>query len=106
MITLTFRDSAGKDHSVTAAPGISLMEAAVLNNISGIDASCGGACSCATCMVYVEAPWAARLPAKDDMEDGMLVMAPELRETSRLSCQIRLGPEHEGLLVSMPERQS
>ena len=81
------------------------MEGAVKNLIPGIDADCGGACACATCHVHVDPQWAVKLPAKQDMEETMLDFAQELQPTSRLSCQIKVTPELDGLIVRMPRSQ-
>jgi len=81
------------------------MEAAVQNMIPGIDADCGGACACATCHVYVAADWIPKLKAKDDMEDSMLDFAEEVKDNSRLSCQILMSDELDGITVSTPESQ-
>jgi 2Fe-2S ferredoxin len=82
------------------------MEAAVRNAIPGIEAECGGACACATCHVYVDASWQDRLPPPQSMEEDMLDFAYDVRPTSRLSCQIRIRPDLEGLVVTTPERQA
>ncbi|HXC55236.1 MAG TPA: 2Fe-2S iron-sulfur cluster-binding protein [Rhizomicrobium sp.] len=95
----------GKEHEVEVPAGWSVMEGAVKNLIPGIDADCGGACACATCHVFVDAAWLARLPAKDDMEVTMLDFAPDVAPESRLSCQIKVTPELEGLTVRMPKSQ-
>jgi 2Fe-2S ferredoxin len=77
----------------------------VKNLIPGIDADCGGACACATCHVYVDPAWTDKMPPKQDMEETMLDFAQELEPTSRLSCQIKVTPELEGLVVRMPKSQ-
>lgn len=81
------------------------MEAAVQNMIPGIDADCGGACACATCHVYVDAAWAGKLKAKDDMEDSMLDFAENVQDNSRLSCQILMNDDLDGIKVTTPEEQ-
>ena len=87
--------------------GWSVMEGAVQNNIDGIDADCGGCLSCATCHVYVDEAWLAKLPAKEDLEDDMLeCTACDSEPNSRLSCQIAVTEELDGLVVRMPEYQS
>ena len=78
---------------------------ALKNNVPGIEAECGGACACATCHVYVDESWAGRIPAAQPMEEDMLDFAFDVRPTSRLSCQIRVTPEVDGLVVTTPERQ-
>jgi 2Fe-2S ferredoxin len=95
----------GKEHEVEVPNGWSVMEGAVKNLIPGIDADCGGACACATCHVYVAEEWAGKAGAKTDMEETMLDFAQELEPTSRLSCQIKVSPELDGLTVRMPKSQ-
>lgn len=84
---------------------MSLMEAALNGGVDGILGECGGACSCATCHVYVGAPWRERLTPPDEMELDMLEAAAERREDSRLGCQIRLSMDLDGIEVGLPERQ-
>ncbi|MBB5701887.1 2Fe-2S ferredoxin [Ochrobactrum daejeonense] len=91
---------------VEAANGSSVMEAAIRNGIPGIDAECGGACACATCHVYVDEEWAETVGGPDAMEEDMLDFAYEVRPTSRLSCQIPVTDEIDGLVVQVPERQN
>ena len=105
MPKITFIDAAGTSRDVEAKAGASVMEAAVQNMIPGIDADCGGACACATCHVYVAEGWLDKLKAKDDMEDSMLDFAEDVQENSRLSCQILMSDELDGLVVSTPEAQ-
>jgi len=81
------------------------MEAAVQNMIPGIDADCGGACACATCHVYVAADWMSKLKDKDDMEDSMLDFAEEVKDNSRLSCQILMSDDLDGITVTTPASQ-
>ena len=95
----------GKEHEVEVPVGWSVMEGAVKNLIPGIDADCGGACACATCHVYVDAAWLDKLPPKVDMEETMLDFAQELEPNSRLSCQIKVTPELDGLVVRTPKSQ-
>ena len=105
MPKIVFTDHAGTSRDVDAKPGQSVMEAAVANMIPGIDADCGGACACATCHVYVGEAWADKLKSKDDMEESMLDFAEDVRPTSRLSCQILMTDELDGLQVETPEAQ-
>ncbi len=81
------------------------MEAAIAHNVPGIVAECGGACSCATCHVYVEDEWTERVGGPSEMEEDMLDFAFDVRPTSRLSCQIRLTDEMDGLVLHVPEEQ-
>jgi len=95
----------GKEHEVDVPVGWSVMEGAVKNLIPGIDADCGGACACATCHVYVAEGWLAKMPPKQDMEETMLDFAQDLEPNSRLSCQLKVTPEFDGLTVTMPKSQ-
>ena len=106
MAKITYVEHGGKEHVVDVAPGLSVMEGARDNGIPGIEADCGGACACSTCHVYVDPAWVDRLPAKDAMEEDMLDFAwnPD-PATSRLTCQIRVSADMDGLRVQMPERQ-
>jgi 2Fe-2S ferredoxin len=102
---ITFIEPSGARRAIDAPAGITLMEAAVQNGVQGILALCGGACACATCHVYVDPTWLPRLQAREEMEEGMLESAWEPRENSRLSCQIHVTPDLEGLVVTVPQRQ-
>ncbi|MDP4822482.1 MAG: 2Fe-2S iron-sulfur cluster-binding protein [Aestuariivirgaceae bacterium] len=105
MTKITFIQHNGASQTVDANPGMSVMEAAVKNAVPGIDADCGGACACATCHVYVEADWVEKAGARSDMEADMLDFAYEVRENSRLSCQIKVTEGLDGLTVKVPEKQ-
>jgi len=105
MPKITFIDADGTSRDVDTKTGSSIMEAAVQNMIPGIDADCGGACACATCHVYVAADWLPKLKAKDDMEDSMLDFAEEVKDNSRLSCQILMNDELDGITVTTPASQ-
>ena len=105
MPKITFIQPDGTEQTVEIAVGWSVMEGAVRSLVPGIDADCGGACACATCQVYVDPAWTAALPAKSDMEEAMLDFAQELKPTSRLSCQLRMTSEMDGLVVRVPENQ-
>ncbi|MGA0542613.1 2Fe-2S iron-sulfur cluster-binding protein [Neotabrizicola sp. VNH66] len=104
-INLVFVDASGERRAVAAPEGRSLMEAASLSGVPGIDADCGGACACATCQVYVDAAWLPRIPPMGDSEANMLEFAANRQENSRLACQIKLTPELDGLTVTTPEFQ-
>jgi ferredoxin, 2Fe-2S len=96
----------GSARTVEAKTGSSVMQEAIRHNVRGIDAECGGCCSCATCHVYVDEGFFDRLPPPDDVESGLLeVVAAERGPTSRLSCQIAMSAELDGLTVRMPETQ-
>ena len=105
MAKVIFHDHEGNTREVDAKNGMSVMEAAIANMIPGIDADCGGACACATCHVYVSEVWLKKLKPKDDMEDSMLDFADDVQDNSRLSCQILLSDELDGIEVTTPENQ-
>ncbi|WP_422025897.1 2Fe-2S iron-sulfur cluster-binding protein [Pyruvatibacter mobilis] len=105
MAKITYVEHDGTEHVVDVADGLSVMEGAVNNMIPGIDADCGGACACATCHVYVDEKFMDKIEPKEDMEQTMLDFAPDVKETSRLSCQIKVKPELDGMVVRMPESQ-
>ena len=95
----------GKQHEIDVANGLSVMEGAVQNDIPGIDADCGGGMACATCHVYVKEDWFNKLPKKEEGEDDMLDQAYNPSPNSRLSCQITVSDELNGLIVNLPEKQ-
>lgn len=95
----------GGVREVDVADGTSVMEGAVRNAVPGIDGDCGGACACATCHVYVSDEWLQRLQPQSDMERSMLEFAENVLPNSRLGCQIKMGPDLDGLSVQMPEGQ-
>lgn len=105
MAVIKYISHAGTETEIDVAPGMSVMQGAFDNGVDGILAECGGSCSCATCHVYVDEAWVDKLPAADDMETSMIGIVPEPRENSRLSCQIRVTPDMDGLVVRMPESQ-
>ena len=105
MPKVTFIAFDGTAHAVEAPTGLSLMRAALDNNVRGIDGDCGGNCACATCHVFIAPEWAAKLGPRTPPEDEMLNFAAELRDSSRLACQITLTDALDGLVVSMPEGQ-
>jgi len=105
MPKITFIDYQGNETSVDAVNGDSLMEAAVSNDVAGIDADCGGACACATCHVYVSEDWMHVVGNPEDLESEMLDVADEVKENSRLSCQIKVSDEMDGMVVTTPESQ-
>lgn len=105
MPLVKYRNHAGAVFEVEVSNGTSVMQAAVDNMIDGIVGECGGACSCATCHVYVDPAWADRLPPADAMEQDMLECVLEPRENSRLSCQIKVSDALDGLEVEMPKSQ-
>ena len=106
MTKITYVEHNGKEHTVDVQNGLTVMEGAVQNDIPGIDADCGGGMACATCHVYVDEDWMQKLPQKDDGEEDMLDMAFEPKKNSRLSCQIIVSDELDGLVVNIPSKQS
>ncbi|RKQ70826.1 2Fe-2S ferredoxin [Litorimonas taeanensis] len=105
MAKIIFTDSAGTQREVEAKAGTSIMEAAVQNMVPEIDADCGGACACATCHVYIGQEWLGKLKTMDDMEESMLDFAEGVQDNSRLSCQILMSDELDGITVKTPESQ-
>ncbi len=105
MTKIIFVDPDGTRHEVEAEDGETAMETAIRNGISGIVAECGGSLTCATCHVYVDTAWSDKVGAPTPPEEDMLDFAYDLRPTSRLSCQIKISPDLEGLVLHIPERQ-
>ena len=106
MAKITYVEHSGKLHTIQVQNGLTVMEGAVQNNIPGIDADCGGSMACATCHVYVKEGWFNKLPKKEDGEEDMLDMAYEPNKFSRLSCQLTVSDELEGLVVNLPVKQA
>jgi ferredoxin, 2Fe-2S len=105
MPKVTYIEHNGREHVIEVAVGATVMEGAVKNSVPGIDADCGGACACATCHVHVAAEWFAKVGKPGGMEESMLDFAEGVTETSRLSCQIALTAELDGLVVNLPQSQ-
>ena len=105
MPKITFIEHNGTEHQVDAEVGLSVMRAAIDNLVPGIDADCGGECSCATCHVYVDPTWMDKVGQPGDREESMLDLNPEREPTSRLSCQIPVTEQLDGLVVKVPEFQ-
>ena len=105
MAKITFIQPDGTRQTVIADNGMTVMEAAKKNLIAGIEAECGGACACATCHVYVDDSWSEIVGKPSQMEEDMLDFAFEVRPTSRLSCQIKVAPNLDGLAVTTPSKQ-
>tara|TARA_B100000929_G_C15244182_1_gene330924 strand:- start:67 stop:384 length:318 start_codon:yes stop_codon:yes gene_type:complete len=105
MTKIIYIEHNGKSHTVEVAKGLTVMEGAVENNVSGIDADCGGGMACATCHVYVKEEWFDRVNKKSEGEDDMLDQAYEPNKYSRLSCQISVTDDIDGLIVNLPEKQ-
>ena len=106
MTKITYKDNTGASKTIEVENGLSIMEGAIQNDIPGIDADCGGSMACATCHVYVEEKWLSKLPKAEDGEVDMIDMAFEPKKNSRLSCQITITDELDGLTVKTPEKQT
>ena len=105
MAKIKYIEHNGKEHETNVSNGLSVMEGAIQNNIPGIDADCGGGMACATCHVYVKEDWFNKLSDKSVGEDDMLDQAYEPNSSSRLSCQITVSDDLNGLVVYLPEKQ-
>lgn len=105
MPKIVFTEPSGGRREIDAPLGITLMEAARQHGVQGVVAQCGGACACATCHVYVDPAWLARLEPREEMEEAMLETAWEPRDNSRLSCQIHITADLDGMPVTVPQRQ-
>jgi ferredoxin, 2Fe-2S len=105
MTKVTFIDAKGESRTVDAQVGSTVMETALRNSIPGIEAECGGACACATCHVYVGEEWTEKAGEASQTEEDMLDFAFEVRPNSRLSCQIKVSEELDGLVVTTPAKQ-
>ena len=106
MPKIIYKDKDGNSKSIEVENGLSVMEGAIQNEIPGIDADCGGSMACATCHVYVEEKWFDKLSKAEDAEVDMIDMAYEPKKNSRLSCQIIVSDEFDGLTVTTPSKQS
>ncbi len=106
MVKITYIDHAGTARTVDAEVGATVMETAIKNDVPGIEAECGGACACATCHVYIDEAWTEKVGGPSPMEEDMLDFGYDVRENSRLSCQIKVTEELDGLVVRVPERQA
>jgi 2Fe-2S ferredoxin len=105
MPKITYIEPSGKEHVIDAPVGQTVMEAAIKHAVPGIEADCGGACACATCHVYVDPDWSAKTGEASSMEQSMLDFANDVEDTSRLSCQIKVTEELDGLIVRLPASQ-
>ena len=106
MPKITYIEHGGKEHKIDVSNGLTVMEGAVQNDIPGIDADCGGSMACATCHVYVKEEWFNKLAKKENGEEDMIDMAYKPNKFSRLSCQLTVSDELEGLVVQLPEKQA
>ncbi len=102
---ITYVETDGTRHETEAEVGSTVMETAIMNGVPGIVAECGGACTCATCHVYVDEAWTETVGGPSMMEEDMLDFAYAVKPTSRLSCQIKVKDELDGLVVHVPDRQ-
>jgi ferredoxin, 2Fe-2S len=105
MAKITFIQHDGTEQTVDGIPGMTVMETAIKHQVPGIDADCGGACACATCHVYVEPEWREKTGTRQAMEEDMLDFAFDVQDSSRLSCQIKVSDQLDGLRVKVPEKQ-
>ena len=106
MPKITYKDYKGTSRTIEVDNGLSVMEGAIQKDIPGIDADCGGSMACATCHVYVEDKWFDKIPQAEDAENDMIDMAFEPKKNSRLSCQIIVSDELDGLVVTTPAKQT
>ena len=106
MAKITYKDFQGNSKTINVNNGLSIMEGAIQNEIPGIDADCGGAMACATCHVYIKDEWFDKIPKAEDGENDMIDMAFEPKKNSRLSCQLIVSDELDGLVVTTPKKQS
>ena len=106
MAKITYIDNEGTSRTIEVDNGLSVMEGAIQKDIPGIDADCGGSMACATCHVYVEEKWLNKLPTAEDAEVDMIDMAYEPKKNSRLSCQLIVSDDLNGLVVTTPAKQS
>lgn len=105
MTTITYIDFEGVERKVEANAGDTIMETAVDNDIPGIDGDCGGGCACATCHVYVDEEFIGKLAPRSDAEESMLEFAEDVKDNSRLSCQIIVSDQLDGIRITTPENQ-
>jgi 2Fe-2S ferredoxin len=106
MVKIKFIDTAGTPRTVEGEIGSTVMETAIKHGVPGIEAECGGACACSTCHVYIDEAWREKVGEPSPMEEDMLDFAYEVQPNSRLSCQIKVSEELDGLTVKTPERQA
>ena len=106
MPKITYNDFQGNSKTIEVDNGLSVMEGAIQKDVPGIDADCGGSMACATCHVYVEEKWLDKLPKAEDAEVDMIDMAYEPKKNSRLSCQLIVSDELDGLTVTTPAKQN
>ena len=105
MPKITYNTHDDKTHTIDVQNGLTVMEGAIQNDIPGIDADCGGECSCATCHVLIDADWMTKVGQPSDQEESMLDLNPDREVNSRLSCQISVNDDLDGIIVRLPEFQ-
>jgi 2Fe-2S ferredoxin len=105
MPKVIYIEYSGKEHQIDLPIGFSIMEGAIKNSIPGVDADCGGSCACATCHVYVDEKYLSKIPTAQEAEKDMLDFVNETNNSSRLSCQIMMNNELDGIIVRMPKKQ-
>src|SRR5262245_20794563 len=105
MPKITYVAHDGTEYPVEVSVGHSLMEGALNSGVPGIEADCGGACACATCHIFIDIPWAAITGEPEEMETSMLEFVGTVEDSSRLSCQVRVTEQCDGLIVRLPEKQ-
>ena len=106
MAKIIYKDNQGNSKTIEVENGLTVMEGAIQKDIPGIDADCGGSMACATCHVYVEEKWLSKLPEAEDAEVDMIDMAFEPKKNSRLSCQLIVTDDLDGLTVTTPAKQT
>ena len=106
MAKITYKDHEGGSRTIEVENGLSVMEGAIQKDVPGIDADCGGSMACATCHVYVEEKWLDKLSKPEDAEVDMIDMAYEPKKNSRLSCQLIVSDELDGLIITTPAKQT
>ena len=105
MVKITYIESNGSEHTVDVDEGLSIIEGAVSNSIPGIDADCGGGCACATCMVFVDSAWKEKIDSMSEEEESMIDFHEHKSDDSRLSCQIPVTKDLDGIILKLPESQ-
>ena len=106
MPKITYIEHSGKEHHIEMPVGFSIMEGAIKNSIPGIDADCGGSCACATCHVFVDEKFLSKIPKAQESEHDMIDFIQDADKSSRLSCQIIITNDLDGIVVRMPKKQS
>ena len=106
MPKITYKDKDGNSKTIEVEKGLTVMEGAIQSDIPGIDADCGGSMACSTCHVYVEEKWLSKIQKAEEAEEDMIDMAFEPKKNSRLSCQLIVSEELDGLIVTTPSKQT